>query len=86
MALCKVRYSGQRIAQMPCVRSTVALTSCGSHKAHPQMDAANNQDALFCFDLARHIGSKLPLLASIWRASSAPPKVPIIQPAVAEIT
>ena len=59
MALCKVRYSGQRIAQMPCVRSTVALTSCGSHKAHPQMDAANNQDALFCFDLARHIGSKL---------------------------
>jgi len=31
------------------------------------MDAANNQDALFCFDLARHIGSKLPLLASIWR-------------------
>jgi hypothetical protein len=27
-----------------------------------------------------------PSLASIWRASSAPPKVPIIQSAVAEIT
>ena len=47
---------------------------------------ADDQNAFLLFDLTGYLCRELPLAGVIWRASSAPPKVPIIQPAVAEIT
>ena len=56
-------------------------------QAHGHVDAPDDEHAFFSFHFAGYIGRQSPITGvECWRASSAPPKVPIIQPAVAEMT
>ena len=55
-------------------------------QTHRKVDAPDDQNAILVS--TSHVISPVsrPLLASMWRASSAPPKVPSIQPAVDAMT
>jgi hypothetical protein len=61
-------------------------------QAHGHMDPADDQDVVFGLDFAGYLRSELAVagidLARIQRTSkrAAPPNVPSIQPAVAEMT
>ena len=55
-------------------------------QAHFNMDAPDYQHIVLSLNLTRNLSCQRPLLASMWRASGAPPKVPSIQPAVDAMT
>ena len=58
----------------------------GSHQTHGEVYAPDDQHASSVSTSPVISPVSRPLLASMWRASSAPPKVPSIQPAVDAIT
>jgi len=81
---CTIERAAHRVNTMCALHSRSGLF--GGYQAHPHMDAADNQNALLCFDFACYIGGQLSVrgidLARFQRTS----KVPIIQLAVAEMT
>jgi len=86
MALCTVRKRGQCIAYIPCTRSTLALKSSGAARRMATWMRRITRTPSSVSTSPVTSAVNLPLLASIWRASSAPPNVPNIQPAVAAMT
>ena len=86
MAWCRVRKRGQCIAYISCTRSTLSLTFSGAARriATWMRRITSTPSSVSTSPVTSAVN--LPLPASIWRASSAPPNVPIIQPAVAAMT
>jgi hypothetical protein len=86
MFLCRVRKRGQCIEYISCTRSTLPLRSAGAarHMATWMRRITRTPSSVCTSPVTSAV--KRPLLASIWRASSALPNVPNIQPAVAAIT
>jgi len=85
-----------RLVQRPVQGATHGVNAVGAldcfpcrfrrHQAHRDVNAANDTHALLCFHLSGYIRDQLSVAGIDLRASSAPPNVPIIQPAVAEMT
>ena len=86
MLLCRVRKRGQCIEYISCTRSILPLRSAGAARRMATWMRRITRTPSSVSTSPATSAVKRPLLASIWRASSAPPNVPIIQPAVAAIT